>query len=276
MKATNSAYDVAASSTRIKETLDESDAVFKEVNEIPSSDTLTYDNGYYVNCTALFIDIRGSSQLPDIHTRPVLGKIYRAYISECVAVINENPNCREVFISGDCVSGIFNSPYKNDIDSAFETAARLCSLVHVLNWQLEKKGYATIECGVGLSYGRALMIKAGYKGSGINDIVWMGDVVNEAAKLCHMGNKNGLQMVQIANDVRFNLKEQYQNLLSPVFLGVNSAVKQYQGTLYNVGMNNWLDQQQASDRNIAALVAALFSYKPPASGLLASTLLTGK
>lgn len=37
--------------------------------------------------------------------------------------------------------------------------------------------------GIGLAYGRALMIKAGYKGSTINEVVWMGDVVNEASKL---------------------------------------------------------------------------------------------
>lgn len=28
------------------------------------------------------------------------------------------------------------------------------------------------------------MIKAGYSGSTINDVVWMGEVVNVAAKLC--------------------------------------------------------------------------------------------
>lgn len=32
------------------------------------------------------------------------------------------------------------------------------------------------------------MVKAGYSGSGINDVIWMGDVVNTA---CHLANKAG-------------------------------------------------------------------------------------
>lgn len=74
MEARFQFYDHIASNDRIKEILYSSEK-FEEVNEIPGRDRLTYSNGFYVNCTALFIDIRGSSQLPDKHTRPVLGKI---------------------------------------------------------------------------------------------------------------------------------------------------------------------------------------------------------
>ena len=35
------------------------------------------------------------------------------------------------------------------------------------------------------------MVKAGYSGSGINDVIWMGDVVNTA---CHLANKAGRGM----------------------------------------------------------------------------------
>jgi class 3 adenylate cyclase len=44
-----------------------------------------------------------------------------------------------------------------------------------------------IRSGIGMSYGRALMIKAGFNGSGINDVVYMGDVVNRASKLAGLG-----------------------------------------------------------------------------------------
>jgi hypothetical protein len=40
-----------------------------------------------------------------------------------------------------------------------------------------------------MSYGRALMIKAGYKNSGINEVVWMGDVVRGACHLAGHGNR---------------------------------------------------------------------------------------
>lgn len=79
-------YDFEKSITRIDEILDESDKSFEELNSIPSRDKLTYKNGFYVNCTALFVDIRDSSSLPTKHKRPTLAKIYRSYISEVVAI----------------------------------------------------------------------------------------------------------------------------------------------------------------------------------------------
>ena len=80
MEATNSGYDHVASDTRIQQILNSSES-FDEVKEIPTRSKLTYSNGYYVDCTALFIDIRDSSKLPENHNRPVLGKLYRAYLS---------------------------------------------------------------------------------------------------------------------------------------------------------------------------------------------------
>lgn len=243
MEAKFQSYDHIASDDRIKEILDSSEK-FEEVNEIPGRDKLTFSNGFYVNCTALFIDIRGSSQLPDNHTRPVLGKIYRSYLSECVAVINGDVNCREVFINGDCVSGVLNTPYKNNIDEAFSTAARLNSMTNILNWRLEQKGYAALKCGIGMAYGRALMLKAGYKGSGINDVIWMGDVVNEASNLCHQGNRNNRCTLQVSTTIYKNLNEHNRNLLKPVSLRSYLTIDQYEGDIINSSMEEWLKEQK--------------------------------
>ena len=34
------------------------------------------------------------------------------------------------------------------------------------------------------------MVQAGYSGSGLNEVVWMGDVVNEASNLCGYALEN--------------------------------------------------------------------------------------
>lgn len=54
---------------------------FEETVDIKKRVNLTYDNGYYVNCYALFVDIRDSSSLPSVHQKRVLAKLYRSYIS---------------------------------------------------------------------------------------------------------------------------------------------------------------------------------------------------
>ena len=238
MEGRNIAYDHLGSFERIDSIIAASESSFEELKEIPTRDKLTFTNGFYVYCSALFADIRGSSKLPEKHTRPKLAKLYRAYLSEIVAVMNGNNACAEVSIVGDCVSGIFNTPYRFNINSVFDSAAQIASLVKVLNYKFERNGIQQIQIGIGMSYGRALMIKAGYKGSGINEVVWMGDVVNEASGLCSCGNRSGSDGTMMVSDVFYkNLSEEYQR-----FLTWNARRNCYHGNVHNILMNKWYKQ----------------------------------
>ena len=199
---------------------------------------MTYTNGFYVNCSALFVDIRNSSQLPDEHTRPKLAKLYRVYLSEIVAIMNGNNLCAEVNIVGDCVSGIFNTTEQSNINEVFETAAQISSFIDVMNYKFEKNDIKQIEVGIGMSYGRALMIKAGYNGSSINDIVWMGEVVNEASKLASYGNNTySDNEIMVSNVFYDNLNEYNQKLLVP-----NYSRGCFNGNIICSSMNEWYQE----------------------------------
>ena len=224
------------------------DEAFVKTEQIPSPGRLTYENGFYVECAALFVDIRGSSALPQKHTQAVLGRIYRAYISECVAVLNQDPNCGEIFIQGDCVGAVFHAPDDADVDSVFLRAGELNSVLSHLNWRLSQQGYSALRCGIGMSVGRALMIQAGYKGSGINDVVWMGDVVNEAAKLCHLGNRGSNKPIQVSASAFARLSAANRKLLdrvSPVLIGSSD----YQGNFVSIEMAAWTAEQRGHQPN---------------------------
>jgi class 3 adenylate cyclase len=243
--------------------LELTDGAFTETEQIPASARLTYENGFFVECAALFIDIRGSSALTAKHTQSVLGKIYRAYISECVAVLNQDPNCGEIFIQGDCVGAVFHAPRDEDVDSVFVRAGELNSLIEHLNWRLSQRGYSAIKCGIGVSVGRALMIQAGYKGSGINEVIWMGDVVNQAAKLCHLGNRGDNLPAQISAGAFARLNGQNRKLLkkfSPVFLGPTH----YQGNFVSDEMARWTAEQRGDKGNaLTWLIASLGPAEEP-------------
>jgi class 3 adenylate cyclase len=231
-----SAYDHLASVARIDEILEGADTSYEEVDSIPSRDKLTFNNGFYVNCSALFVDMRGSSSLPSKYKRPTLAKIYRSYISEAVAIMNGDANCAEINIVGDAVAGIFNTPKKSDIDGLFVTAARVNSLIEILTCRLKARNIDPIRTGIGMSYGRALMIKAGYKGSSINDVVWMGDVVNEAAKLCSYGSKGVWDHPIVVSSVFYsNLNDKNKSLLNLHYLGYHS------GNVIETTMRSWYD-----------------------------------
>ena len=177
MEANYKPYDYLAGLDRIDNILAIPQSNYEELDTLPSRDKLTFTNGFYANkCAAVFVDIRESSSLPSIYKRPALARLYRAYISEAVAILNACEKTVEVNIVGDGVWAIYNTPYKADIDGVFVAIARVNSLMKVLNYKLKEAGYNTpIKAGIGASWGRALMVKAGLSGSGINDVVYMGE-----------------------------------------------------------------------------------------------------
>ena len=238
MKSSGKSYDHVASYSRMKDILDGADTNYQESDSLPSRDKLTFNNGYYANCSAVFVDIRKSSALPEKYKRPRLAKLYRAYISEVVAVMDGNSTCHEINIVGDGVWAVFNTPYQVDINSVFASSAKVASAMKMLNYQLKKHDYEPIEVGIGMSYGRALVIKAGYSGSGINDIVYMGDVVNKAAKLAASGNQTWSDREMMASDVFYeNLNDDNKSLLS-----YNYTRSAWHGDVISLAMEEWYQQ----------------------------------
>lgn len=118
-------YNYVESFARLDEILSPGNNSFEEVDALPSRDRLTFTNGFYGYCAALFVDVRDSAKLPDAYQRRVLARIYRAFISETVAILNGEATVREVNIVGDCVWAVYNTPRQSDIDDVFSTAAQV-------------------------------------------------------------------------------------------------------------------------------------------------------
>lgn len=231
-------YDHVASASRIRQILNQSDVNYSEVDSLPDRDRLTYSNGFYAYCSALFVDIRESSKLPSKYRRPTLARLYRAYVSEVVAIMNSDPYCREVNIVGDGAWAVYNTPSARDINDVFRIAYTINSMIQVLNYELQRRSINSISVGLGMSYGRALMIKAGYSGSGLHDVVYMGDVVNHSAKLAAHGNKTHSDEPVMVSELFYeNLTEDNKKLLR-----WNSQRGCWHGYVVNSSMESWFEQ----------------------------------
>ncbi|WP_234791987.1 adenylate/guanylate cyclase domain-containing protein [Mycolicibacterium brisbanense] len=235
-------YDWVASSKRIKDILDQPSGQFTETDDLPGRDKLTYTNGFYGWCSAVFVDIRDSSGLTKKHKRPTLAKVYRSFISEMVAVLNSDLYVREVNIVGDCVWAVYNTPRPRDIDDVFEIAYTANTLNKLLNHRLSKKEISPIKLGIGVDYGRVLMIQAGYSGSGINDVIYMGDVVNRAAHLAHKASRGWSgKPIWVGPDFECNLNDHNKSLLTrSVDYEIGGIV--FTGDVIHMGMNEWVDE----------------------------------
>lgn len=236
-------YDFEKSLSRLDEILNADGKSYEEKDHIPKRSCLTYTNGFYVDCTAVFVDICDSSELPNVHRRPVLAKIYRSFISEVIAIFNGNENCREVNVQGDCVWAVFDTPSQKDFRKVLFNCAQVNSLINILNFKLQKKGYETFRVGIGVDYGRALMIKAGYNGSSINEVVWMGDVVNQASNLCALGNNTFDNPLVISATIYRKLIVTERDKWNKWF-SYDSHYNCYHGYIVPIYMDNWLQNPE--------------------------------
>lgn len=209
-------YNLGSSLDRIEEILSSSDNDYSTLDYIPARGSFTYTNGAYTRAIALFIDIIGSSKLTSSHTKPVVAKIYRSFISECTAILNSEEICEEININGDCVWGAFKADCVDDYGIVFHVAASLNSLLGWMNWELNRYGYRQIEAGIGVADGSVLIVKAGYPGSAINDLIWMGDAINQACHLANIAGRNGLEPILMTKSIVSRVNKHRQSLVYPI------------------------------------------------------------
>lgn len=255
MKSNHINFNFEKSLERIDGILNDS-TTYEEADDIPAVDDLTYNNGKYVKCAAFFIDLRGSTDLIETRGRKSksLARLYRAYISEIVAIVNSFETCKEINIVGDCVSAMFAGKTKTSnkpVIEALEAASMSNAMMSVLNVQYQKKwdNFEEIKAGIGVALGRALVIKAGFSGSGIRELVYMGDVVNRASKMCGLAHKEYSSPICVTEKVyddaagyiaNRETNETFQDFLNKQDHSRHGTV--YIGSFVRVHMMEWVEK----------------------------------
>ena len=97
-----------------------------------------------------------------------------------------------------------------------------------------------VDANIGMDYGRALMAQAGFKGSGINDIIWMGDVVNSACHLCNEDRGLFGMRILLGNEVYKRLCAKYQGFCKLY----DSSKSIFMTNACNIELNNWLKENR--------------------------------
>lgn len=220
-----------------------------EKNLIPSSDSeFTYENGIKTWVGALFVDIVDSSKLfksPNEDT----ARIIRSFCSEIISILKDDSNYREIGIRGDCVYCIYNAPYQTDLVEIFRHAYRINSFMQMLNKLLNKFGFPTVRAGIGLGCSQDLIIKAGQSGSGINDKIWIGKAVVDAAHLSDVANRNGVSAIAMSPLFYDNIiehlckeNEKYKSWISSHTSGYYGTVDYYHCSIIETGFDKWIEE----------------------------------
>lgn len=239
-------YNYREGKKRITEILNSANNV-DERNEVPNDSAFDYGNAIIAPVASIFVDIRKSSNYFTIQPKKQVAKMIRSYVSELVEVFRKNPNIREVGIRGDCVYSIYSADSVEALESVIDDATNANTIIKMLNELLAKRNYKTINVGIGLGYdGSEFIIKAGRKGSGISDLVWIGKSVIDASNCCALSNRlHSRKGIVISSDFydrikksKANSNQTYGDLFSPFWDG---GIKRYSCNLVVRNFDNWIN-----------------------------------
>lgn len=159
---------------------------------MPNDDNFTFENGYFGYVSPVFVDIRSSSILFSDGDKVKVSKIIRSFTFEVIEILRDDKHLREIGIRGDCVCAICTTPQIGDVHRIADRTWHINTFMGMLNALLKQNNLPNISVGIGMSTAEELVVKAGRKGTGINNKVWIGKAVSLASNLSSLGNTNGI------------------------------------------------------------------------------------
>ena len=161
--------------------------------------------------TILFSDIRNFASIAELLEPEQIVELINIYFDVQTQIIEANRGVVDKFM-GDQIMAIFQGPRM--VENAIRAAVEIQRAVLELNRQRENVNAVTLELGVGINQGSAVMGNMGSKQR--MDYTVIGDVVNIAARLCSVAR--GSQIIAELSAAR-QLNGTYSTiLLEPIFV----------------------------------------------------------
>lgn len=129
--------------------------------------------------TVLFSDVRNFSTIAERLKPEQIVKLINVYFDLQTKIIESHSGIVDKFM-GDQIMAIFLG--KSMADNALRAAVEIQRQIRLLNQQRNKKDEATLEMGIGINTGPAIIGNMG--STNRMDYTVIGDVVNVAARLC--------------------------------------------------------------------------------------------
>ena len=159
--------------------------------KLPTIDAMRDSNTvYHGKASVLFVDMRHSTQLPDLFSPEQLVKIYRSYIRAVVQAIRYSGGFVRDFM-GDGVLAVFidNEHGASEENAVYAAKYIVTAIDKFLNPVLLEHLNHRISYGVGIHTGEITLSKVGMKGKEQNEnaenefgIAWIGNSTNLACK----------------------------------------------------------------------------------------------
>lgn len=151
--------------------------------KVPDSSSVTFGNDAVdLDATILYADLAGSTKLVSDFKDWFAAKIYKAYLYSAAKIIRARSGVITAY-DGDRIMAVFIGNNKN-------TAAAKCALQityvvrEIIQPAIDARNFSTsyeVKHKVGIDTSGVMVAKTGIRGS--DDLVWVGNSANNAAKL---------------------------------------------------------------------------------------------
>ena len=153
-----------------------------------TSDIKLGNDGVSLNATVLYADLKESTKMVNTHSRQFAAEVYKSYLLACCEIIKNNDGVITAF-DGDRVMAVYIGDCKNT--NAVRTALQINYMVsEVINPAIKEiydKEFQVKQV-VGIDTSELFVARTGIRGD--NDLVWVGNAANMAAKMCAIRNGN--------------------------------------------------------------------------------------
>lgn len=227
----------------------QSNTKIKDLENVPNDDSkFIYDSGIKAWVGAIFIDIIDSATLFSSEQERV-ARLMRSFTAEIITILESNDNYRQIGIRGDCVYGIYSISNQMDLVDIFNLALTVNTFMIMFNKIMQQNDFPEVKVGIGLGCGEDLILKAGKKGTSINDKIWIGDAVVDAANLSSLANRGYVEKIAMncrfyANAIEILKKENEKYLQWITRYKYNNFInieRFYHCDIVNVDFSNWID-----------------------------------
>ena len=209
---------------------------------ISQDQNFTYENGITCDVSAIFVDIKSSSELFK-NKDEKLARLLRAFTSELITIFQDFNLFNQIGIRGDCVYAIYSTPTQGDVYNVFRVAIKVNTFMKMFNKLLSDNKYPCIGVGIGLGCDTELVIKAGRIGTGSNDKIWIGSAVVDAANLSSIANRNGHNKIAM-NECFYNSIKDFNDNKKECFHFVKKSndfsANFYECNVIDKKFNNWI------------------------------------
>lgn len=226
-------FSIEDSMSRVDKILDIKNAIIKMDGDYDIASLKPHQT---VDCKMACLTVTMHINKYDIDKNENLYKQYKCILSEVGSVVNEAKGAIEYSVlSKNTLSTLIRVSNEEKLDKTIDVAAKICSLLNILNKKFAAYSLGAISLGVGISYNNARLTMEAFQDGLDSELLWYGAVVEESIKLSQNARTGFLgNSLMITKPVYDRLSESYRN-----FFTYDNTTDSFVSSLINKNLEAW-------------------------------------